>query len=101
MTRPMISPSLHWTGPWSFPELLHLLVLHQQVPIPTNTSTERLLLWDGDQLVTENRIICIIGYSYYLFIELIELITIFEFFIFSRWSSKHRLQTGKSLDFAQ
>ena len=55
---------------------------HQQVTTPTNTKELRLQLWDGDQLVTENRLIGIISYSYYLFIELIELIAIFEFIIF-------------------
>jgi hypothetical protein len=77
------------------------LVCHQQVPIPTNTAKEMLPLWDGDQLVTENRLIDIISYSYYLFIELIELIAIFEFFIFSRWSCKHRVQAGTSCDCGQ
>jgi hypothetical protein len=51
--------------------LLLPLVCHHQVPILTITSTKLLQLWDGDQLVTENRLIGIISHSYYLFIELI------------------------------
>ena len=99
--RPTISPSFHWTCPWSFPIGLDSLVCQLQVPILTNTAKEMLQLWDGDQLVTENRRIGIIIYSYYLFIELIELIAIFELFIFSQRNCKHSLQAGKSFDCAQ
>jgi hypothetical protein len=74
------------------------LFCHHQVAILTITSTKLLQLWDGDQLVTENRLFGIIGYSYYLFIKLI---AIFEFFIFSRWSCKHSLQAGISFDCGQ
>ncbi len=52
--RPMTLPSLHWTCQWFYPGLLVLFVCRRPVQKSTNTPTNRLLLWDGQQTVTIN-----------------------------------------------
>ena len=99
----MISPSFHWTCPWFFPTGFPPLVCHQQVTIPTNTSTKLLQLWDGDHLVTKNHLIC---HEFFIYIShvilfITYLLILNHFLNFSQRSCKHRLQAGKCFNWVR
>ena len=53
----MISPLLHWTGPFLFQRVSHLFVCRCKVPIPINTPTKRQQFWDGVVALVRSQIL--------------------------------------------